>query len=167
MHGERQRSRHALLGGNELDIGSQPATQGVDRISLALQLFRQLTELLYLAPIDRLKQGLASREVTVKRPDADTGSSCDSLQARVRTTGAEDSLRGLQHALAIANRIGAGLANNFCGPICHLTNLGHDPIRLNRIMISSLCLSTISGQTLRVCPEEKPVATFPDHALFV
>jgi hypothetical protein len=23
----------------------------------------------------------------------------------------------------------------------------------------------ISGQTLRVCPEEKPVSTFPDHAL--
>jgi hypothetical protein len=26
-------------------------------------------------------------------------------------------------------------------------------------------LSMISGQTLRVCPEEKPVSTFPDHAL--
>jgi hypothetical protein len=32
--------------------------------------------------------------------------------------------------------------------------LGHDPIRSNRIMISSLCLSMISGQTIRVCPEE-------------
>ncbi|HET7086429.1 MAG TPA: hypothetical protein VFI23_16770 [Rhizomicrobium sp.] len=31
-------------------------------------------------------------------------------------------------------------------------------------MISSLCLSMISGQTLRVCPEGKPVPTFPDHA---
>jgi hypothetical protein len=27
------------------------------------------------------------------------------------------------------------------------------------------CLSMISGQTLRVCPEGKPVSTFPDHAL--
>jgi regulator of RNase E activity RraA len=26
------------------------------------------------------------------------------------------------------------------------------------------CLSMISGQTLRVCPEGKPVSTFPDHA---
>src|SRR5882724_5670720 len=43
----------------------------------------------------------------------------------------------------------------------------HDPIRLNRIMISSLCLSMISGQTLGVCPEGKPVPTFPDHALDV
>src|SRR5216684_3241396 len=43
--------------------------------------------------------------------------------------------------------------------------LDHDPIRLNRIMISSFCWSMISGQTLRVCPEEKPVPTFPDHAL--
>src|ERR1700726_1051956 len=29
----------------------------------------------------------------------------------------------------------------------------------------SYCLSMISGQTLRVCPEGKPVPTFPDHAL--
>src|SRR6267378_5682487 len=41
-------------------------------------------------------------------------------------------------------------------------------------MISSFCWSMISGQTLRVCPEGKPVPThrvvarghaFPDHAL--
>src|SRR6266481_5660893 len=32
-------------------------------------------------------------------------------------------------------------------------------------MISSLCLSMISAQTLRVCREGKPVSTFPDHAL--
>src|ERR1700736_994640 len=107
MHGKRQRCRHALLGGNELDVGSQPPAQGLDRLSLALQLFRQVAELLHLASIDRLKQGLASWEVTVKRPDADTGSSCHGLQARVRTTGAEHSLRRLQDALAIANRIGA------------------------------------------------------------
>jgi hypothetical protein len=29
----------------------------------------------------------------------------------------------------------------------------------------SIYLSMISGQTLRVCPEGKPVSTFPDHAL--
>jgi hypothetical protein len=40
-------------------------------------------------------------------------------------------------------------------------------IRLDRIMISSLYLSMISGQTLRVSPEGKPVSTFPDHALGV
>src|ERR1700688_4126388 len=38
-------------------------------------------------------------------------------------------------------------------------------IRLDPIMISSFCLSMIFGQTLRVCPEGKPVPTFPDHAL--
>src|SRR6266481_2069887 len=32
-------------------------------------------------------------------------------------------------------------------------------------MISSLRLSTISGQMLRVCPEGKPLPTFPDPAL--
>jgi hypothetical protein len=31
-------------------------------------------------------------------------------------------------------------------------------------MISSLCLSMTSGQTLRVCPEGKPVPAFPGHA---
>jgi hypothetical protein len=35
---------------------------------------------------------------------------------------------------------------------------------LNRIMIASFCWSMISGQTLRVCPEGKPVPTFPDRA---
>src|SRR6266700_6004632 len=45
--------------------------------------------------------------------------------------------------------------------------LDHDPIRLNRIMISSFCWSMISAQTLRVCREGKPVPTFPDHALVV
>src|SRR5258707_3644078 len=48
---------------------------------------------------------------------------------------------------------------------CVRHRLDHDPIRLNRIMISCLCWSMISGQTLRVCPEGKPVPTFPDHAL--
>src|ERR1700682_3091285 len=32
-------------------------------------------------------------------------------------------------------------------------------------MISSLCLSVISAQTLSVCREGKPVPTFPDRAL--
>jgi hypothetical protein len=31
----------------------------------------------------------------------------------------------------------------------------------------SFCLSMISAQTLRVCREEKPVSTFPDHALAI
>ena len=35
----------------------------------------------------------------------------------------------------------------------------------NRHPALSFCLSMISGQTLRVCPEGKPVPTFPDHAL--
>ena len=43
--------------------------------------------------------------------------------------------------------------------------LDHDRIRLNPIMVSSLCLSTISGQTLRVRPVGKPVSIFPDHSL--
>jgi hypothetical protein len=84
---------------------------------LAFQLFRQLAELLYLASIDGLEQRLAGREVAIKRPDADPGSSCHRLQTCVRAASAEDGLCCLQNALAIANRIGAGLANGCCGPI--------------------------------------------------
>jgi hypothetical protein len=61
--------------------------------------------------------------VAVKRPDADTGASCHGLEARVRTAGAEDGLRGLEDALAIADRVGARLPDSFCGLICHLTQL--------------------------------------------
>src|SRR5882672_11260902 len=56
LHRKRQRGRHALLRRDELDIGSQPAPQRVNRVGLTLQLLRQLAELLHLAPIDRLKK---------------------------------------------------------------------------------------------------------------
>jgi len=36
----------------------------------------------------------------------------------------------------------------------------HDPIRLDRIMIVSFSRSMISGQTLRVCPEENRFPLF-------
>src|SRR5712664_2621454 len=42
----------------------------------------------------------------------------------------------------------------------HRSCLDHDPIRLNRIMISSFCWSMLSGQTLRVCPEGKTGSHF-------
>jgi hypothetical protein len=40
-----------------------------------------------------------------------------------------------------------------------------DDLSSNRHPALSIYLSMISGQTLRVCPEGKPVSTFPDHAL--
>jgi hypothetical protein len=102
--------------------------------------------------------------VAIERPDADTGSFCYSLETRVRTTGTEDGLRGLKHPLAITNRVGAGPANSLCGLICHLLGPDHDPVRLNRIMISSLCLCSniIFGQTRS---EGKLVPSFRNHAL--
>src|SRR3981081_2554558 len=39
--------------------------------------------------------------------------------------------------------------------------LERDDFSSNRHPALSFCLSMISGQTLRVCPEGKPVATFP------
>src|ERR1700730_11722379 len=58
-------------------------------------------------------------------------------------------------------------------PLKVRASLDHNPIKLNRITISSLCLSIISAQTLRVCREGKsgPPSgqaqghAFPDHAL--
>src|SRR5216684_5381061 len=43
--------------------------------------------------------------------------------------------------------------------------LERDDFSSNRHPALSFCLSMISGQTLCVCPEGKPVPTFPDHAL--
>jgi hypothetical protein len=40
-----------------------------------------------------------------------------------------------------------------------------DSTELNQTLSVSSYLSLIFGQTLRVCPEGKPVSTFPDHAL--
>src|ERR1700722_17033497 len=121
LHRKRQRRRHALLGGDEFDIGSQPAPQGIDWIGLALQRFRQFAELLHLAPVDGLEQRLTRREVTIERPDADPGPSRHSLKARLGAAGAEHGFRSLQHALAIADRVGARLSNHCCGGSYHLT----------------------------------------------
>src|SRR6185312_7963917 len=87
--GKRQRRGHALLGGDELHIGAQPAAQRVDRRSLALQLLGQLAELLDLAAIDRLIERLARRKMAIERADADAGFARDRFQARIRAAGAE------------------------------------------------------------------------------
>jgi hypothetical protein len=93
VHSQRQRPRHALFCSDELDIGAQPATQGFDRECLTLQLFGNVAELFHLAAIDGLKQGFAGREVTVQRPDADSGSSCHGFEARLWAACAEDGFR--------------------------------------------------------------------------
>jgi acyl-coenzyme A thioesterase PaaI-like protein len=56
-------------------------------------------------------------------------------------------------------------SNDIFIPLDYNTPVIDEMRRLPKIMISSVCLGMISGQTLRVCPEGKPVSTFPDHAL--
>jgi len=51
------------------------------------------------------------------------------------------------------------------GPRANSPAIERDDFSSNRHPALSFCLSMISGQTLRVCPEGKPVPTFPDHAL--
>src|SRR6185437_7449682 len=114
--GKRQRRGHALLGGDELHIGAQPAAQRVDRRSLALQL---LAELLDLAAIDGLIERLARRKMAIERADADAGFARDRFQARIRAAGAEYGLGRLQHAVAIPQRVGARLAGALCGANFH------------------------------------------------
>src|SRR6266567_6289054 len=61
-----------------------------------------------------------------------------------------------------------GSKRNAPAPIsgrCSNEVLARDDFSSNRHPVLSFCLSMISGQTLRVCPEGKPVPTFPDHAL--
>ena len=74
----------------------------------------KLGQLVDLAAIDRLEQGLARREVAVERADADAGPPGDGLQARVRAAGAENPGSRLEQPLAVADRIGARLARNIC-----------------------------------------------------
>ncbi|HTE95952.1 MAG TPA: hypothetical protein VK678_20960 [Bradyrhizobium sp.] len=45
------------------------------------------------------------------------------------------------------------------------TQIERDDFSSNRHPALSFDLSMISEQTLRVCPEGKPVPAFPDHAL--
>ena len=87
--------------------------------AVALQLLGKFAELLDLASVHGFEQRLARREMAVERADADAGAFCHGLQARLRTAGAEHGLRSLQHALAIAHRIRAGLANMSVGTFCH------------------------------------------------
>src|SRR5262249_39718782 len=111
------RRHHSLLRRDELDVGLQPATQRVDGFGLALQLLCEFAELLDLAPIDGLEQRLARREVTIERTDTDTGPLGDRFKTRVRAARAEDRLRRFQHALAIADCVGARPPGRLCGPL--------------------------------------------------
>ena len=99
-----------------------------DRRSFGLQLFGEIGELLDLAPIDRLEQRLAGREMPVQRADADAGVPRHGLQAGIWAAGAEHRFCRLQHPLAIADRIGARLARWSCSndaPISLVNFLGH------------------------------------------
>jgi hypothetical protein len=57
--------------------------------------------------------------VAVECTDADTSPFGDGLQARFRTTRAEYDFCGRQHALSIANRVGARPPNRVCRPFRH------------------------------------------------
>ena len=132
---ELQRSHHAFLGRDELDIGAKPAPQCLERIGLLPQLLREIAELLHLTTVDRLEQGFARRKVTVERADPHAGTFRHRLQARFRAAGAEHRLRSLQQPFTIANGIGTGSAERRLGTICHETNVDHDSLGLNRIML--------------------------------
>src|SRR5216684_3004228 len=65
-------------------------------------------------------------------------------------------VRAVEHV----NRLGKTLGHPDPGNVATES----DSTELNQTLSLSFCLSMISGQTLRVCPEGKPVSTFPDHA---
>ena len=113
MYRKRQCGGHTFLGGDQLDIGVQPSTQCLDRRGLIFQLFRELRELMDFAPKDRLEQSFTRGKVSVERSDSDLGALRHRFEARIGATFAEDRLRRRQHALAIADRVGAGSARRF------------------------------------------------------
>ena len=119
MRRERQRREHALLCGDQLNVGVKPAPQSIDRGGLSRQLPRKLAELIHLVAVNGLEQGLARREVAVERPNPDPGRPSDGLEAGVRSARAEHGRRGLEEALAIADRVGAGPPRCFCSMISH------------------------------------------------
>ncbi len=104
---ESERRRHALLGGDKVDVGTHPVAERLDGFCLVLQFVGQIRQLLHLAAVDGLEQGLARGEVAVECPDTDTGQSGDGLKACLRAAGAEDGFGGLQHPLAVADGVDA------------------------------------------------------------
>src|SRR5262249_25694712 len=109
------------IGGDERDVGAQPAAQGLDRRGLAPQMFRQLGELLHFTPVDRLEQGLSGREMAIERADADPGLARHGFEAGLRTSGAERFLGGGEETLAVAQRIGARPSRRFCRLLSRVT----------------------------------------------
>ena len=82
----------------------------------------QLGELFDLAAIDRLEQRLARREMAVERCRCRPRPGAPPPRGWPRAAGAEDGLRRLEHALAIAHRVGAGPAR-LPGGLCSMLHV--------------------------------------------
>ena len=79
-------------------------------LGLFLQLLGQIGKLLHLAAVHRLEQGLARREMAVKRADADAGGLRDGFEAGIRATGAEHDFRSFENTFAVPHGVGARLS---------------------------------------------------------
>ena len=108
VHGERQRRDMPFFVATSSTLDVKPAPKASTGAVSAASCSRQLAELIHLATINCLEQGLARREVAIERPDADPGRPRDGLEARVRSARAEHGLRGLEQPLAITHRVRAG-----------------------------------------------------------
>ena len=113
--GKRECGGHALFGGDKFDKRVQPLTQRFDGLRLFLQSIGEGGKLLSLVAVDGVEQGFARREMAVKRADADTGCFGDSFEAGVRAAGTEYRPGRLEHALAVAQRVGPRFSRRFCG----------------------------------------------------
>ena len=95
-------------------LACKPAPQGFDGLSFVGEPLREFAELIHFTPIDRLEQGFPRREMTIERSYAHPGALRHGFEAGVGAAGAEDVGRRLEQALAIADRVGAGLAHGVC-----------------------------------------------------
>ena len=91
-----------------------PAAPRPEQLSRELSLC--LGQLLDFADIDSGQQVVARRKVTVKRPRADFGAPGDLVHGGLRASACENQLRDFENPLAVALRVGSGLAGSFlCG----------------------------------------------------
>ena len=87
-----------------------PSTQRLDRLLLFLQPFGEIGQLLDLVAVNALEQGFACGKMAVKGADPDTGRSRDGFETRFRSAGAEHGPGGLEHPLAVPQRVDARLS---------------------------------------------------------
>lgn len=113
-----------MLGGDVIHEEQHPRAQGVDRGLGFAEATLGGGELLDLALIDRADQVIAGRKVSVERTRSNAGFFGDVVETGVGAMAGEGLFGDFEEALAIAERVRAGLARRGLGSLgWHMTLL--------------------------------------------